>query len=245
MMTCTLVNAALTEAGLALSDGSSSVTQQAMTALLVALGVGAQPILANFTSGLLLVLFRPFRVGDNVQIGDDWFHVQAITAFFVTGTKFDNMHVSLPNSAVLASGKPLTNFSANKIVLLELSVHVHAGQQPCASVRAAMDAAAAAFHDKLEGMLVASGVPDAPAAAAALPPPTVIGPCAFTEQGVQWMLKPSVPERAWMRAVDLGNECIHDALMEAGVPISEASDRRAITNDVGVAGGVQPRVVKI
>ena len=30
---------------------------------LLALGVGAQPILLNFTSGLLLVLFRPFRVG--------------------------------------------------------------------------------------------------------------------------------------------------------------------------------------
>ena len=42
----------------ALSDGSGSVTQQAMTALLVALGVGAQPILTNFTAGLLLVLFR-------------------------------------------------------------------------------------------------------------------------------------------------------------------------------------------
>ena len=35
-------------------------------------------ILTNFTSGLLIVLFRPFRVGDDVQVGDELFTVQAI-----------------------------------------------------------------------------------------------------------------------------------------------------------------------
>ena len=116
-----------------------------MTALLVALGVGAQPILNNFTSGLLLVLFRPFRVGDDVQVGDELFTVQAITAFFVTGTTFKNLHISLPNSTVLASTRPLTNYTANTSLNLELSVHVHAGQQPCAAA-AAMSAAAAAYE---------------------------------------------------------------------------------------------------
>ena len=103
----------------------SKVMEQAFTALLVTLGVGVQPILLNFASGLLLVLFRPFRVGDDVMVGGQVtdksphaislctsmkspgrpfpilcsrlqaFTVRAITAFFVRGTSFTNVHVSL------------------------------------------------------------------------------------------------------------------------------------------------------
>lgn len=229
MMTCTFVLHALAATHIELSNGGS-VTQQAMTALLVALGVGAQPILYNFTSGLLLVLFRPFRVGDDVQVGDELFTVQAITAFFVTGTTFKNLHISLPNSTVLASTRPLTNYTANTSLNLELSVHVHAGQQPCAVVRAAMSAAAAAYEAGLVAALEESQVADAHAVAAALPPPAVLGPCAITEHGVQWMLKPLVPELAWLKCIDLGNQCIHDALMEAGVAMYEASNVKAISS---------------
>ena len=46
IMACSFVLSALTEAGL--SSGGGGVAQQAMTTLLVALGVGAQPILTNF-----------------------------------------------------------------------------------------------------------------------------------------------------------------------------------------------------
>ena len=225
IMTCRFVLSALAKAGV--SSGGGSVTDQAITAFLLALGVGAQPILTNFTSGLLIVLFRPFRIGDDVQVGDELFTVQAITAFFVTGTTFKNVHISLPNSMVLATSKPITNYTANTNFTLELTVHVHAGQQPCAVVRAAMNAAADAFEEGLAAILVESGVPDAHKTAAALPTPTVLGPCAITEFGVQWMLKPLVPELAWLPAIDLGNQCIHDALMEAGVMIFEASDRQS------------------
>eukprot|EP01052_Picozoa_sp_SAG31_P013474 SAG31_NODE_810_length_11919_cov_4.480924_12_plen_357_part_00 len=229
MMTCTFVLHALAETGIELSDGGS-VAQHAMTALVVALGVGSQPILNNFTSGLLLVLFRPFRVGDDVQVGDELFTVQAITAFFVTGTTFQNLHVSLSNSTMLASSTPLTNYTANTSLNLELSVHVHAGQQPCAVVRAAMSAAAANFEAGLVAALEESQVADAHAVAAALPPPAVLGPCAITEHGVEWMLKPLVPKLAWLKCIHLGNQCIHDALMEADVAIFEASDVKAISS---------------
>ena len=225
IMACSFVLSALAEAGL--SSGGGGVTQQAMTTLLVALGVGAQPILTNFTSGLILVLFRPFRIGDDVQVGDELFTVQAITAFFVTGTTFKNVHISLPNSTVLATSKPLHNYTVNTNFTLELTVHVHAGQQSCAAVRAAMHASAAAFEEGLAAICVQSGVADAHAVAAALPPPVVVGPCAITQFGVQWMLKPLVPELAWLPAIDLGNQCIHDALMDAGVVIFEENDRQS------------------
>ena len=229
IMTSTFVKSALAEAGIELSGiMSANVTQQAVSTLVVFLGVGAQPILTNFTSGLLLVLFRPFHVGDDVQVGDELFTVKAITAFFVTGTTFNHVHVSLPNSSVLASARPLTNYTANTNLHIELAVHVHAGQVPCAVVRAAMDEAASAFRSMLPALLVKCGVEDAKAVAAALPPPLVLGPCALTADGVKWMLKPLVPELAWLHAIDLGNACIHDALMEADIPIFDGSDRRAM-----------------
>ena len=204
IMACNLVLNALSHAGVAFT--SSGVTEHAMTALLVALGVGAQPILTNFTSGLLLVLFRPFRVGDDVGVGDQLFTVQAITAFFVTGTDFTGVHLSLPNSSVL-SGKTLTNYTANGSLLLELKVAVRAGRQSCAKVRSAMGAAAAAFDARLAAALEECGVPDARTVASALPACKVQGPCAITERGVQWMLKPLVPELAWLPCIDLGNQC--------------------------------------
>lgn len=239
-MVCNLILSLLSESGVALPSGDGSVTQLSMTATLVALGVGAQPILNNFTSGLLLVLFRPFRVGDNVQVGDVVFTVQAITAFFVKGTTFQNVHISLPNSSVLNTATPVCNFTANKTLTLELAVHVHAGQHPCAVVRAAMDDAAAAFEARLAATLFACGIDDARAVAAALPPPAVLGPCAITDHGVQWMLKPRVPEIAWFEGIDLGNACIHDALMDAGVAIFEASDRSSLGSAADTLSDTSP-----
>ena len=116
----------------ALMDGKG-MSRHAETAVFVAMGVGAQPILANFTSGFLLVLFRPFRVGDFVKVGGDSFTVRAITAFFVNGVAEDNRFVSLPNSAIIA-GNLISNCTANSTEFLYIKVWVHAGQQSCSSV---------------------------------------------------------------------------------------------------------------
>ena len=160
------------------------------------------------------------------MVGEQMYTVQAITAFFVTGTSFSGVHLCLPNSAVLSSGQPLTNYTANGTLQLELKVSVRAGRKSCASVRTAMDAAAAAFDARLVAALE-KAVPDARAVASALPPCKVQGPCAITNNGVQWMLKPLVPELAWLDCVDLGTECIHDCLMEAGVEIFEVLHKRS------------------
>ena len=47
-----------------------------MLAATVAIGAGAQPILANFSAGLLLILFRPYRVGDWVTVAGESFEVR-------------------------------------------------------------------------------------------------------------------------------------------------------------------------
>ena len=58
--------------------------------------------------------------------------------------------------------------------------------------------------------------------ASALGPCPVLGPCELTEGGAAlWMLTPAVPVRRAARyaCLELGNECVHDGLMNAGVRV--------------------------
>lgn len=75
--------------------------------------------------------------GDDVTIGASTFTVQSVTAFFTHGTLFNNHHIALPNQHVL--GEVVTNWSSNTTMLLELSVRVRAGGQPCAKVPSALN----------------------------------------------------------------------------------------------------------
>jgi hypothetical protein len=202
----------------------SKLTRQVVTALLLALGVGAQPILLNFTSGLLLVLFRPFRVGDDVRVAGKLFRVDAITAFFVRGTDFMNVHVNIANNAILSAGSFCSNYSANGTFFLELGVHV-GSTESCARVRDAMNKAAAAFDARLPTVIEQTGVPLAEAreAASRLGKCAVYGPQDITGRGVKWMLMPLVPETTWVPSTHLGNECILNSLHEANVRIYESS----------------------
>ena len=51
------------------------LNEKAVMTATVAIGVGAQPILNNFAAGLLLVLFRPFRIRDSVTACGHTFEV--------------------------------------------------------------------------------------------------------------------------------------------------------------------------
>jgi hypothetical protein len=188
----------------------------------VAMGAGVQPILSNFAAGLLLVLFRPFRVGDDITAGGHFFTVRSITAFFTHGSiKKDNLHVAIPNNKIIVD--TLRNWTSNPTMTLNLSVHVRFGRQPCSKVREAMVKAADAFDAKVLGVLEKFPIEDPKALLDGVPKgaATVYGPQAITENGVLWIFKPRIPEVAMLRCMDLGNECIHDALMDAGVEVYE------------------------
>jgi len=196
--------------------------ERVVLAASIALGVGAQDTLANFAAGLLLVLFRPFRVGDDIAVCDMCFTVESVTAFFTHGTTFANKHVVLPNIKVIQN--TITNWTSNPSIILELSVHVRFGRQPCSKVREALTAAAKDFdtrllevvekHPIINPKLVLEKLPSCEASG-------VYGPMGITSKGTQWMLKPHVPELAMLRCTDLGYECIHDALMSAGIEVFE------------------------
>jgi len=75
----------------------------------LAIGLALQGTFGNIGSGAILILFRPFEVGNVVSIGGESGTVEAITLFNTTLLTPDNKVILIPNSSV-ASGN-ITNFS--------------------------------------------------------------------------------------------------------------------------------------
>lgn len=77
----------------------------------LAVGLALQGSLSNFASGVLIVLFRPYKVGDFIEaagISGSVEEVQILTTILNTG---DNKRVIVPNSQIMDS--IITNYSAN------------------------------------------------------------------------------------------------------------------------------------
>jgi small-conductance mechanosensitive channel len=70
----------------------------------IVLGVAAQNTLGNLIAGLALLLYRPFQVGDRLQVlapgGPEVGTVESVTLGYTTLRTFDNRRVVLPNSLV-------------------------------------------------------------------------------------------------------------------------------------------------
>lgn len=66
----------------------------------LAVGLALQGTLSNVAAGVMLLLLRPFRVGDAVSIGGTMGVVDAIGLFTTEMHSFDNVGISMPNSKV-------------------------------------------------------------------------------------------------------------------------------------------------
>ncbi|MET0391962.1 MAG: mechanosensitive ion channel domain-containing protein [Chitinophagaceae bacterium] len=63
----------------------------------VAAGLALSGTLQNFVSGILILLLKPFRVGDNINTQGQEGTVTAIQLFFTTVLTFDNKTIIIPN----------------------------------------------------------------------------------------------------------------------------------------------------
>ncbi len=77
----------------------------------LAVGLALQGTLSNFASGVMLLLFRPFRAGDFVEAGGASGTVAEIGIFNTSLNTPDNIRVIIPNSAIF--GQTINNFAAN------------------------------------------------------------------------------------------------------------------------------------
>ncbi len=80
-------------------------------ALAFALGMALQGSLANFASGVLILILKPFRVGDYITTAGEGGTVKEIQVFYTLLDTPDNTRVIVPNS--ILSNSSMVNYSYN------------------------------------------------------------------------------------------------------------------------------------
>ncbi|MCC6553448.1 MAG: mechanosensitive ion channel [Polyangiaceae bacterium] len=104
------------------------VDTTSMLAVLGAFGVGVglalKDTVSDVASGILLLVLRPFDVGDEVDIDGTTGVIEAIDVFHVKLTSLDGIPIVLPNTKV--RGGKIQNFSRAERRQIELKVKVSA-----------------------------------------------------------------------------------------------------------------------
>lgn len=88
----------------------------------LAVGLALQGSLANFAAGFLMIIFRPFKVGDVVEAGGISGKVEAIHIFTTTLTTPDNKTIIIPNGKI--GNDSIINYSTQPTRRVDLTVGV-------------------------------------------------------------------------------------------------------------------------
>lgn len=75
----------------------------------LAIGMALQGSLSHFASGILIMIFKPYKIGDFVEIADKSGTVKEIQVFTTLLTTLNNNLVIVPNGEVLKD--PITNYT--------------------------------------------------------------------------------------------------------------------------------------
>jgi potassium efflux system protein len=115
--------------------------QWLVAALGVGIGFGLQEIVANFISGLIILVERPIRVGDLVTVGDTSGTVSRLQIRATTVTNFNRQELLVPNKEFI-TGRVLNWSLSDEVLRLKIMVGVAYGsdmRKALALVREAVD----------------------------------------------------------------------------------------------------------
>ncbi len=84
----------------------------------LAVGLALEGALANFAAGALILMFRPFKVGEWVELAGIFGHVEEIQIFNTILLTRDYRTVIIPNAQV--TGSPITNYSHKGLRRLDM-----------------------------------------------------------------------------------------------------------------------------
>lgn len=85
----------------------------------LAIGLALQGSLSNIAGGFIILVFRPFKVGDYISTADAVGTVEAINIFYTKVSTADNKVIQIPNSVI--SNQTLTDLSTKKIRRVDLT----------------------------------------------------------------------------------------------------------------------------
>lgn len=92
------------------------------TALAFAVGTALSGSLGHFASGVMLLTFRPYKVGDLVTLAGNTGHVEEIQMFNTVLLTDDNKKISIPNGVVTSN--VITNISGQGIIRVDMDYAV-------------------------------------------------------------------------------------------------------------------------
>lgn len=164
----------------------------------VAIGLSLQGSLSNFAGGILILVLKPFVVGDYIQSCGCEGTVMEISLFYTTLHTVDNRKVVLPNGSL--SNNDVTNFSANETRRVDMSVDV-------------------AYNSDLKrAQQIIKGILDADERVLQ-DPAYVVAVDNLGDSGITILIRP------WVKSADYWNvkwdtlEKVHDRLNEEGIEI--------------------------
>jgi small conductance mechanosensitive channel len=94
-------------------------------AVALAIAFALQGSLSNFAAGILMVIFKPFKVGDFVEIAGAQGTVQEIQVLTTVINTLDNIRIIIPNAQVTSG--TILNFTANDTRRVDLKIGISYG----------------------------------------------------------------------------------------------------------------------
>ena len=96
----------------------------------LAVGLALQGALSNIAGGLMLMVFRPFVVGNYIATNGTEGVVKAISLFHTTLLTLDNKRVIIPNAQVMNA--VITDFSGEELRRVDIDFGVAKSESPAA-----------------------------------------------------------------------------------------------------------------
>ena len=88
----------------------------------VAIGLALQGGLSNIAGGIIILVFKPFKVGDYIDTHADSGTVRSISIFYTSLVTPDNRVISIPNGGL--ANQPLVNYTSEGIRRLDINMDV-------------------------------------------------------------------------------------------------------------------------
>jgi small conductance mechanosensitive channel len=93
-----------------------------LSGLLLGVGLALQGALGNVAAGVMLLLFRPYRIGDLVEVGGRTGTVKALDLMVTELTTPDNLKITAPNGKIF--GDFIVNYSNHSKRRVDVVFHI-------------------------------------------------------------------------------------------------------------------------
>jgi len=105
----------------------------------LAIGLALQGSLGHFASGVMILVFRPYKVGDLIATSGFTGEVESIQIFNTVLKTLDNKRIFIPNGSITAG--PITNISGQGTIRVDMSYAI-SGDENIDKARASIQKAA-------------------------------------------------------------------------------------------------------